>query len=298
MQQQVAEQTVVVEPDLPAYSIANILKLRRKLETHADLLDYCGAELSGPLAARLHTRLRNILPDYVQPDALWGTLEPYVGRELTDVRWKRLLWRIAGNLTRLKQGRVLLPYRQQKVAEWVPMQVLAHKRVPARYGKPAAKFQFCCLAGTPAGVKLYQTWSFAFCRMLAQRLGFSKWADGKYPYRHYAELNTLRLYGLFTPDLCVKDPNFREIRVPAGLLSWNKKIIAMRARVDFACPEDFDHPCHSCHIGADKCPAATHPHTYQFKKCPSCSEPEAPFEVGPGRRVCVNCQTRRDMGIE
>lgn len=268
-----------------------MLGLRNRL--YDDLLGrWEGTCCDGALVAHWRHALERLLPG-ASAEALQDSLRPLLGLELTDEALRQLSWRLAGNLTRLRQGLAVTPWAVQSEIEWVPLEVEAARPEsrPRRGQRERGHcYRMVALAGTPAGLRLETFWPDWLLRPAARRLGFQgrrgRLGDG-------VELVQLRLFGLVEPGLSHEAPGFRTIGATQAVRRYNQAILLQRLRVGFVCPRRYEHPCRLCPVGYEECPVAVRPTTLVRAVC-GCGAGYAtgqdPFTAS---ERCPACQARR-----
>lgn len=203
-------------------------------------------------------------------------------------------WRLAAHLPTLLAFSPVSPWEGQVTEEWMPLQVVEATPHFYRAKQPGAIFTFRILAGTAAGMLTHRFWTHRFCAFLADSLGFSKrW--GRYPFKTEEQLSGLRLWGLFTPELCAKEnvPKFDKVRIPPSMQAFNRDRIRARfpKQPKYTCSLNI--ACHTCPLGKDRCAQATHLRTYVEGLCAVCCQPNALFDpkhMHKGR--CLDCDLK------
>jgi hypothetical protein len=223
-----------------------------------------------------------------------------VGARLTAAAVAELAHRLAGNRQRLRERRPVAPWAAQRWPEWVPVQILAVRRArDARDRDDGASLSFKIMAGTPCPIAVPQWWSLQRCRFLSRTFGFSRpmrrvsGMPPKYPYSVPEQLVNLRVEMLVDPEKSVREPYLDATRIVPSLAEWNREVLRRRFRVDpgYECPEGYPHdlPCHRCHVGYLRCPAATHRLDYERAPCPQCGRADAWWDPESRSGVCVRC---------
>lgn len=294
------------EPRVPlvSHNLTQVFKLKRDI-TEALEQTYLDCTLHSDDLHEVVAIVHAALPTQVQEGCVFESLRHLAGVKLDRQLLRMEAWRIAGNVRLLKQGYTVAPWRVQRFNEWVPLQVIDCKptRSP-KQKKIGSLMTFRVLAGTPCTLTFDAFWTQRFCRYFASYAGFSApWKET--PFSRMEEYVRLRTYGL----LAAADPpgsdgfDGRSLRVEQYLansscLSYNKDIIRKRARIGFKCPQNYRHACHQCAFGFDRCPAGTHPRTYEKHECDDCGQLTwfDPMWVALG--ICVGCQRKRDLTIK
>lgn len=235
-----------------------------------------------------------LLPALTHPayDPVFESVRYLAGRLLTDSEIEQLAWLLAGNLPSLKAGNPVHAWTCQTAEEWVPLQVLRVLDTRDQYQRYCHEVRLRVLAGTPAGRSVTVRWSTRNVQYVAGQIGFSA-PFREYPYSTAAEIVGLRLYGKLEPARSKTDPGFHEIRCPASMQKRNRDaVLKLRMRIDCNCPQNFTFPCHTCPFGSDRCPAGTHPVTYQVGTCPVCNGDDSLFDPDTNNTACVKCTTK------
>lgn len=263
-------------------NLTRVFRLRDRLVD--DLAGLCGAEPTGPAFEALVAALAKRLPKETSESVIFQTARPLLGKMLTHQTLYYFAWLLAGNLDRLQQGEVILPWSQQPEPEPMPVQVLEYFKAKTRRGKPAARYRLRILAGRACPLVVEKTWPTGFVRFLARStFGFSR----KRVYQSPVELVRLRFIAVIDSQFCYDNqPGFDQVACTPGLLNWNRKIMLARSHQDPPCPRDFTHPCFRCPVGYDLCGAGVHPRTYIFQVCPMCHRESY---RDPSTSLCLEC---------
>lgn len=275
------------------------MSLKKTLSDH--LSEFEGRTPIADQFARLVQIVYEAMPGKIPWPTLEASLMHLAGARVTRELIEQTAWRLAGNVKRLQQHRVVPPWHIQKLEEWVPLQVLScrYKRMGKKIG---AIFSFRIMAGTSCPLAVWKWWSLRQCAYFAPYFGFSKpgrynaRTPPKYPYTHPAQLVTLRLYGMIDPELCEQEPAFSLIAWPPTVAEWNRTQIKHRFRIDegYTCPKGYHatFECHRCPIGYLKCRAGTHRKNWETRLCSGCDRPDAMFDPDIPSDVCVDCQVQ------
>jgi len=249
-------------PTPPRYNLKRVFQMRDKL-SNDKLTEFLGFSPSGGHFDDLVNAVSDEFPR-VRHRVIRDSMEYLAGTLLTEVELKRLAWRLAGNITRLRDGIPVLPWHAQHELEWMPAQILSwqHEHTPGR--KPGSRYTMRVLAGTACPMKLTTFMSRGLCHMIARRAGFTSLRHA-YPFDHQSALVNCRLWALVDPERCYEGrPGFQEFGCSPGLIKWNKDILKMRNRKGgFSCPYGYEHRCFKCAVGYLECPAATHRETIE-----------------------------------
>jgi hypothetical protein len=220
------------------------------------LVEFLGTELTADWFELFVEKLGDALE--VRAPTVFDSVRSLAGVVLTRPLAYALAWRLAGNLDVLREDIPVPPWFTQDVEEWLPVQVLSWQPEKSARGKPMNGYRVRVLAGSACPLQTTASWPAGFTKMIARQIGFTA-RRGKMPFQHPSELVQLRLRVLADPVRSKPGQlGFWEVAGGAGLTNWNKEILKMRARIDFACPENYTHPCYRCAAGWDICPAATH----------------------------------------
>jgi hypothetical protein len=296
-------------PAFPTYDLATVFSVKAKLVEMLSL-EYFACRPVGEDFESMVSRISGIVP--APRVHLFESLRTLAGMELNDDTIERLSWRLAGNLRKLKRGPVH-PWTRQTRREWAPLAVMEvhpttietfSKSSQRKIHKSGGDMTFLVLAGSPAGTKINTFWSMAYVHTIKMDFGFSRFDRSAYthvvtethvyPFVDIRELTRLRFFGLFDPDASQEGPTFIEVANSGTLLKWNRKILRMRQRIEYACPLQYDPdqiPCAKCEMGYDRCKAACHPNTYVLQLCPSCHR-ETWFDTRTSSTNCIDCTAR------
>ena len=272
-------------------NVSRVLRLRKKILEDFDVAALFSNALEGPYFDALVRALARLLPTGIRQSTVRDSVLGLLGEELTPALLGETAWRLAGNTHTLRRHVAVHPWRRQEEPEWAPVQFLGAKRQHSP-GRPARiLYDLRVLAGSPCPMIIQRAWKPEVLRFLARRFGFSD-ASGSRPYRNYREFVQLRCVVMFEPRMSQGKPGFYHLEVEPADLKHNRRILALRNRQGFRCPENYLHHCHLCEIGYEHCPAGTHLRTYYEDLCPKCKK-TAPFDPARvGLDICVNCQDR------
>jgi hypothetical protein len=278
--------------DLQIYNLQNVFRLRNRLMEEV-CSDYHCCTLEGPDFQSFVEHLwSNYLPAGASLEAVFESLRGVAGVELSQSLIEETMWRLAGNLSSLKQGRSVHKWTSQAAEEWVPAQIvraspgLNHKRQPGYF------FTFRVLAGTPCPMLIHKHWTRSVCAVAAKHTGHSK-RNGKYPYRHPLQLVGLRLYCLVTPKLSRNgQPGFFKTECPPSCIRYNREILTTRlGERPLSCPRKYIHECHKCTVGYIECVGGTHRENYVKSFCSHCGQISV-FDSEDHSDKCVPCLER------
>ncbi len=283
-------------PKPPKFNLANILKLQHKLRT--ELAHCVEITLAGDELEQFVTRLTRLLPARTSYTAVYESVQPYIGQQLSLDLFDKLLWRLAGNARLLRCNTPVLPWSRQRTDEWVPVQVTATRVYKNRYGKIGSWVTMRILAGSPCYELCGAFWTRRFSRYFAKALGFSR-ADGAYPLTHDAELVNLRFLAKINADRSLTKPVPDQYLPFAAGVDWNRQMMRWRARVPdcgHTCPMKYlVTKCFACEVGYRNpldgrvhCKAATHRELFERRHCSRCKT-EALFDPDLNSVICFNC---------
>lgn len=244
---------------LPRYNIKRIIQVRDML-VNDTFSDYLGFAPTGESFEELVDRLCDAFSG-VSRQVMWDSVRYVAGALLSEEAMRNMVWRLAGNIRRLRDGQVVPPWHLQTEKEWMPVQIIAYQPEESARGRRGGRFTMRVLAGTACPLRLSKFWPRGFARYIALGAGYSR-GNGEFRLGDISELVNLRLWIRIDPELCRPGlPGFDEVGCTAGLLKWNREIIKKRFRRGFICPYHYDHHCFKCHVGYLQCPAATHKET-------------------------------------
>jgi len=249
---------------LPRYNIKRIVAVRDTL-LNDDLSDFIGFVPIGEHFEELVDRLCVAFPR-VRRFVMWDSVRDLAGKLLTHDVLRDTLWRLSGNIRRLRDGHFVPPWHVQLEKEWMPAQVVAYQPEKSTRGKIGGRYTLRILAGTACPLMVRKFWPRRFARYIALGAGYTR-RGGEYVMGDISELVNLRLWLRIDPELCRPGaPSFDEVGCTAGLLSWNRDLIKKRFRRGFVCPRGYDHHCYKCPVGYLECPAATHKETIDVEE--------------------------------
>lgn len=301
-------------PKQPSFRIRQILKLQAQL-SGPTWLDFYGTPLLSDDFEDFARCAHADLPKFVPFDAVYQSLQPFVGQDLTAAMGDEASWRLAGNLYRLRRGEPVYPWNGQPQEEAVPA-VIEGVRPAVRVIKRkdsaqdeiirGAWFSMIFLGGLPAGRRITRFWSRRFVRYIRVPLGFARWDEAKYrrdpgrnrhsfPLLHLRQLTQMRFLVTLEADNDPTGPKLKgDIRTSTSMLNHNRLLLARRQRLKgWKCPRDWDRPCHICPVGYEHCAVACHRKDYQGRHCPGCHEDNRPFDPESASPTCVDCPSER-----
>ena len=213
------------------------------------------------------------------------------GKQLTRELIYNLTWRLAGNITKLKNNTIVGPFTTQTELEWCPIKIVKAVHTRGYDGKDGYMYSYRVLAGSPASMKFTTFWSTKYAKFIARSIGFKKTRKVHYKFAHGSELVHMELYVLFDPALSKEDrPGFYHFHVPSGSKNRNLELLKHRYRL-YECPLNLtmlEQPCYSCPQGYDSCTAGCHPSTYAVRGCPRCKD-YGYFDPDEPNVICIEC---------
>ncbi len=282
-------------------SIDKIVELAKKISSDPALTVCLNKPVREPRFTQIVLAFCKHLPKDILKETVHGSLFHLLGQTLTYRLLRKEAWRLASNKWRLRNWRSVPPWHGQPAEELAPLQVLGatHTR---RNHNPATRLRLSVLAGSASTETFDKVWTLKFCRVVAQRLGFTPpWGD--HPFLDARQLVDMRFYVTFTPELCREGLNFEEIWCnadeatiqPPSMFQYNRDLLKLRDRAtsEHECVGDYppDFLCHQCPFGKDQCPLAVHAITYVRRLCDQCHEVEWFDPQAPGTS-CLACTAR------
>ena len=288
--------------DLPSYNLPQVFSRREQMFQAA--MKYAGHIVKGDVYHCLIDCFHQMLPHNVNRETVEKSLKALLGKTWDKTLAFNTAWRLSANLNKLLAGTPVPAFMGQFEAEWMPAQIVgvADEHI---HGKFKHKFQFLVLAGSLAGIKIYQSWSVNKMFYLAsyrtdKNLGFgfgkprmNKKGEqlGSLLFYVAEQYFGLRCYLLIEGDKLFQ-PVIREIAFSSSTFAYNRKLLTKRDRTKTDCklklPQNPE--CYSCPFGVDKCPVAVRPLTLSLITCPSCNAKgytnPADFDY-PG--LCIKC---------
>jgi hypothetical protein len=289
----------MISKNLPKHSVSRVFKLRDRLYDDGVLREYLGSRVDASVLDEMLDRMTVLLPDDLPRDLIAQSVQYLLGCVLGDDAWWQLCWRLAGNLHLIRNLKPVPIWNGQLLEEWCPVQIV--KVAPyrtKRSNKVGSLVDVEILAGSPAGLVATSFWSTRFCHVVARLVGFSS-RRGKHAFHHASQLYNMRCYVLIDPARSNDGPGFSKVyeNTPGSLLSWNKDILRFRDRPPgfFECPLGYPKhkQCHTCHIGCDRCVAATHAATFSKERCERCDK--VAWHDPEDARYCVACNTAKAL---
>jgi hypothetical protein len=266
------------------FSYSGIRSRRDKIFSRA-ISPYVNAKIVGDTVYDLYKDLLAELPENVSQSAVFDSIRIYAGTDLLPVAAKALAWRLAGNIDKLILGAPVIPWAGQIADERVP--VIIEDVKPFTKKNVTGVFLYCrAVAGSPCPMLFSQFFSSSSCSAVARTLGFSApW--GPYPYATPTHLSQLLFFAHVEAEKSRTTPVFTTVSASSSMVKANREKIEIRCRAK-PCPSGYEHPCTSCWVGHDKCPAAVHAKTFVTKHCPSCAADKF-FDPAVKSDKCIHC---------
>jgi hypothetical protein len=290
-----------------SYQVQEIVSLRRKMEA-ALSKTYVGSTPRGDAFNIFVDDVTAQLPKTVVRQYVYDSLRHLAGERITAPLLLNNLWRLAGNVNRLRR-KAVPPWNHQSFAEWVPAAIVAACKRRNGAGKIGYLYSFQILGGLACPMIVTKFWTNKFCHYFSRHLGYAKRrfrataAVPKNIFRHPREFVTMRLQILIEPRLCTfNEPGFDKVKVGSAQLKWNHEQMAFRDRLtdEYGCP--FEYPasrhCYLCHVGFKRCRAGCHARDYEPYFCNDCGRSDALFDPELGSDVCIECYDRRQVQRE
>lgn len=288
-------------------SAKKTVKLREAII--AELFEYPGVTLTGADLEAMAYDISQVIPR-VPVGVILGSIRNLAGVTLSEGVIKATAWRLAGGLDLLQTGNFVPVWTVNPDPEWVIIQVAKVSLYYRRNNNNSSdirdsrsyRVKFIVITGSAAGLKTTIDWSSRLCSIRAQTaFGFSK-PYGKYPFTNALDLTSMQTVGLLSADACEDGkPGFEEFKIISSTVSWNRSILKKRARIDFACPEQYTTPCNRCWRGYESCPAACRPKDMINERCADCGveryvdadDPKIPCPscFGKGKTINPSSQT-------
>lgn len=280
------------------YELSRVLDLKEKILRNRNVAAYVDRQVSGTEFEEFTKAIHAMLPKNIPWEVIYDSLLHLAGQTITETALEDNVWRLTGNIARLRLHFAVPPWDRQTVDEMVPVQIVSARRAVSAKRKPGANFDFQVLAGTSCPEVITKFWTKGFCSLLSQRMGFSKpWH--KYRFDDCYQFVSLRLYVQIETRLCKAAPDFEAVWEkdekihPPACIVWNRRILRLRTRQGFRCPRKFhgNQQCHLCIVGLDECPAATHDATFVKRECDQCRK-QSWFDPEEDSSACLDCQYR------
>jgi hypothetical protein len=285
------------------FSVPAILELRRKMMAKLARF-YTGSVLVARDFDLLVDEIFASLPDGIPRQHVHESLSHLAGTEMTQDLLRTNLWRLAGNLKKLRKQPVP-PWIVQSGLEWAPVQITAANKQRNRFNKLGYTFTFQILAGLACPLAITRFWTVDFCWFVSNELGYARrrFSENRLPkniFQDPRELVTLRLSVQLDPKFSTAtEPGFEKVKVTSVQKSWNREQMAFRDRMDdaHACPKGYpdSRQCHLCHVGYRECRAGCHAATYTTRPCLGCIRDDALFDPDKPADFCIECVARKQI---
>jgi len=217
-----------------------------------------------------------------------AALTLYSGRVLDWAFYIDLCWLMAAGYPRFKKGLEIRNKFSDAGSRWVGIQVTDVRPAPrSKHGTNRAEVHFRILTGIFCGLKFTQWMPHDYVtKIMAKTMGTLRYAGAQ-------PKEVVGMLGVVLIELNRRGPQVRDLRVPGGALTYNKKLRNKRAE---PCIWKYQWPCHLCPIGnsaeSQRCSRGTHPFTYEYRECPSCKH-RTWFDTHSKSGVCVSCGEKR-----
>lgn len=269
-----------------------LARLNKQYEFWRQVLgQHMGQSINWDIVANVSQAARKRDSSGVYSRGIWETLSLLLEKSLDDKFTTLLAWKIAGNEQLLMHGNAIVVFGQRSThpAHEAVVQIGdIHFERKSTKGSIVYAVQLTARTGYLAGEQWVSYMPRPFLVALSRRIGFgAPWS--KYPLHKIVDLSGLYFYAVL--DTKADDQvRVQELKEAASLVTWNKKhVLGLRCRATEACPEGFQHQCHQCVAGRDRCRAATHAYTYKRGTCAACGDPEALMDPGVPGDKCVRC---------
>lgn len=207
---------------------------------------------------------------------------------------KKLGIRFAGQIVRLREGKAIVPWGVLSPLDWSVAQIVdmvPGVRVFRNHDTVGKVVKMYGIAGPLSGELFDWFFPIASSRPLAIKLGFSRFARGKYPKESDREMCQLRL--AVQAEAKDKKPLIRATDCPSSVVAYNREVMARRLRRDFNCPFSYHHRCYQCPHGTNECPAAVRYSPLELRICSECKleDHHSTDPWAPG--ICIKCVAKR-----
>lgn len=289
-----AEKKVQV-PELPQSLSAAVVQ--RRFEKLLKVTDqYVDQSLTGD-AFMLFTHAVHAKLPGTSLSAVTSSLNHLAGIVINRHTMTRTMRLLAGNTRRLEKGVAIADTTWRNSHNWAAGEI--HNVVEAPF-KPEYgtrwDLMIDILSGPSVGLRAAKTVQDNVAKFLGPRLGFSKPYKDR-PIVHATELSGLRVAVYLSPGRNeATAPNVVAVQVTNAMLTYNRKLVSKRNRVDYKCPKGYPIetvPCYRCPMGRDRCPVSLHPITLVRVKCDrgGCDkqfwhDPDVNSTV----KLCANCK--------
>jgi hypothetical protein len=274
-------------------SLAMLLKSRDRIRQCPALLAIVDEVLDGDYFNECVIAFVEALPPKVSPQAVRASLYPLAGQVFSEAVLQEYSWRLAANVSRLRDGQAVLSWTSQTEKEWVPVCFIDAKRSVNHKDQWGYSYGLRIMGGSPAPMEIRKFYTSRSAAILAGELGFS--SRGPLTYKDDRELVGTYCLVELDPEYSRRGrPSFYHIRVPSVLLKYNRELIRCRLRTPgvFDCPKDYTHYCFECEVGYRECPCGVHRSTYVARPCPHCKRPGW-FDPDREENECVDCLSKK-----
>jgi hypothetical protein len=268
------EETFV--PKIPKFGYKRLCNNVRRIKTL--LHEYEGKTLGHKDIMLISNDVSQIL-GVDSPGAVAKTLYGLSGSSLSPHDISLQAYRLSGNIDTLKKGCEVQRWLCQLDYEWVPVSIGESTEFYTQ-GKKFFRLTLLVLAGLPAGLTFVKRFPHKFKWVLANDLGFGRNQLGM---SSVEEFTGLRFRALLEPGDALDFSEYRVIEY-----AFNRDLIKARRS---NCPRGYQHACHECPLGLDKCHHAVRPATLLKKQCinghTGWFDPRYPL-----RTRCIGCYKR------
>lgn len=279
----------------PRIDVQGVLRRRDRLFSQV-FQSICGEPLTAERLGQVVQAVRRQVSGAAY-DTIYESLRSLAdGRPVTATEALAAAWRLAANVSPLREGRPVVAWQSQAADEWAGFSILRCRGATNRFGQRGSQLNFLALTGSAAGETFWKFWRAPVTRLAAYKLGFARNGQ-RFRFRRAVDLVGLRFVGMIEAKRSRQHPDFHQIECPPGLQRWNREnVLKLRCRVRLRCPRGYPHHCCQCVIGYDQCPAATHPLTYVLGACPRCQAPEAVCDPDDASGNCLQCAAAVSSG--
>lgn len=261
-------------------NLSRVFKQRDKL--FQSIRPYIGIDLTGDTLNDIADDLCRILPAHTSRDAVFESCRVLAGATLTKKLAAEFVWRLAGNFELLLHGVPVVSWTRQVRDEWLPVQV-THVDPAFRRGTPGQLLRLRALAGAYCPGTFEQFLSRGSCVAISRIIGFSR----AMPLTAPVYFTGLRFLVHVEAAKSGEQPQFGQVDCTSAMQVYNRRIIAVRLRRE-PCPQNFEHPCEHCPVGADKCKASIFSVSLEPRFCASCNKIRN-FDITRSEELCLAC---------
>lgn len=274
-------------PKLPGYSLKRVLKIRELVLTDPRIQGWRGSTLDRVAFAKLARNLENRLPGEIRRQLLHDSFSYLIGQPFTEEQHRQLATLLGGGFYELREDRPIAPSRPITQDTWMIARVSDVYRQYHRGKKTiVTQVQMRIIVGPLVGLTFTQVWSSAKGGYFRKEFGF----NDDYLFLNLLQLGRLLIYAFFPQaEFDPEKPQPATFKGSGALIRENRKILAMRQRINFPCPEGLTIHCHDCGLSAEDCPAAVRdPGKSRLIYCSSCDQ-QAYVTTSVERRQCDRC---------